>query len=157
MYVCVKASTNDTSYSNYSFYETHCNVAERIARISKEMGVERFVQLSALNASKDPVEKHLIPGALLGNVLICNGYCVNTGGSHWLRSKAAGEEAVRSHFPNAVIVRPASVFGEDDSFTLQFLGNCKSHVLYALETHSVHYSPQLSVRCVRVLRGRRGV
>mmetsp|Transcript_7640 Transcript_7640/g.11414 ORF Transcript_7640/g.11414 Transcript_7640/m.11414 type:complete len:208 (-) Transcript_7640:74-697(-) len=36
--------------------------------------------------------------------------------SLWSQSKAKGEEAVRKHFPEAIIVRPATVFGPEDRF-----------------------------------------
>jgi hypothetical protein len=42
-------------------YDVNVDGAARLARISREMGVERFIHVSALNASHKP-EAHMIPG-----------------------------------------------------------------------------------------------
>lgn len=60
-----------------------------MAEICKEMGVQNFVHLSALGAS-------------------------DTAESEILRSKAAGERAVLAAFPEATIVRPATLIGPED-------------------------------------------
>ncbi|MGZ9809515.1 complex I NDUFA9 subunit family protein [Pseudoroseicyclus sp. H15] len=65
--------------------------AARIARIAKEMGVAHLVHLSGLGAD-DGTE------------------------SGYLQTKADGEAAVREIFPGAMILRPAPMFGIDDTF-----------------------------------------
>jgi NADH dehydrogenase (ubiquinone) 1 alpha subcomplex subunit 9 len=71
----------------------HAKGAERIARIAAQAGVPRFVHLSHLNASHSSKSK-------------------------FYRAKAEGEELVKEAFPNATIVRPASMYGfEDKLFT----------------------------------------
>ncbi len=69
--------------------------AARVARIAAEEGVGRFLHLSAIGA--DP-----------------------RSASHYARTKAAGEEGVLSHRPQAVILRPSVVFGPEDQFFNRF-------------------------------------
>ena len=69
--------------------------AGRVARIAAELGVGRLVQLSAIGADADSA-------------------------SAYARSKAAGEDAVRRAFPEAVILRPSVVFGAEDQFFNRF-------------------------------------
>lgn len=76
---------------NFSFEETHVDVAARLARIAKEEGATRFIQVSALAASPESQ-------------------------SQWAQSKARGETAVLNEFPEATIVRPATLFGNEDRF-----------------------------------------
>lgn len=71
--------------------------AERIARIAAEHGIGRMVQMSAIGASSDSP-------------------------SEYARTKAAGEAAVLRHMPNAVILRPSIVFGQEDEFFNRFAG-----------------------------------
>lgn len=71
--------------------------AGRIARIAQEQGVAHLVHISAIGA----------------DLLSSSGYS---------RSKAEGEAAVLSHFPNAVILRPSVVFGPEDKFFNRFAG-----------------------------------
>ncbi|MCP4819060.1 MAG: sugar nucleotide-binding protein, partial [Shimia sp.] len=68
--------------------------AERIARIAAEQGVATMVQLSAI-ADTD-----------------CE--------SEYATSKALGEEGVLQHMPNAMILRPSVIFGQDDGFFNRF-------------------------------------
>ena len=67
----------------------------RLARIAREAGVERFIQMSAIGA--DPRST-----------------------SAYARTKAAGEAAVRDAFPTATILRPSVVFGPEDQFFNRF-------------------------------------
>jgi uncharacterized protein YbjT (DUF2867 family) len=74
-----------------SFAAVHVEGAARIARVAAEVGVQRFVQVSALGADAN-------------------------GDSIYARSKAEGELAVAAAFPNAVIMRPSVMFGTEDTF-----------------------------------------
>jgi len=69
--------------------------ARNAAQIAREMGVRRFVQVSAIGA--DAGSK-----------------------ADYAKTKAAGEAAVREAFPGAVILRPSIVFGPEDEFFNRF-------------------------------------
>jgi len=73
------------------FDRVHVRLPELIGRVARRSGVGRVVQVSALRAAVDA------PSA-------------------YLRSKAAGEEALRASLPRAVVVRPSVIFGSGDSF-----------------------------------------
>jgi NADH dehydrogenase (ubiquinone) 1 alpha subcomplex subunit 9 len=76
---------------NYDFNEVHVDIARNIARLTKEAGIKSFIHVSALAANHDSA-------------------------SEWSRSKARGEDAVREEFPDAIIVKPATIFGPEDRF-----------------------------------------
>ncbi|MBB4286094.1 complex I NDUFA9 subunit family protein [Roseospira goensis] len=78
-----------------TFQALHVDAPERIARLSKAAGVQRFVHMSALGA--DPQAD-----------------------AAYARAKAEGEAAVRRHIPEASILRPSVVFGSHDSFFNMF-------------------------------------
>ncbi len=69
--------------------------AERIARVAAAEGVETMVHISAIGADKDS-------------------------DSLYAQSKAQGEEGVLQHMPNAMILRPSVIFGQDDEFFNRF-------------------------------------
>ena len=85
---------------------------QRIAKVCKEMGVQRLVHMSHINAREEPEVAFL------------------KGGSRFLATKYQGELAVRSEFPEATIfrygnltsncnqpfTRCSDVYGEGDSF-----------------------------------------
>lgn len=74
-----------------TFNAVHVDAAGRIARISAGMDVAHLVHVSALGA--DP-----------------------KAASAYAASKGQGEAAVLQHRPDAVILRPAVLFGSDDTF-----------------------------------------
>lgn len=77
--------------NHFTYDDVHMKVAYRLAQVSKSMGVERFIQVSALGADANS-------------------------DSEFFRSKAAGEQAVRDFYPDATIIRPSVTFGPQDHF-----------------------------------------
>lgn len=96
--VVINLVGRDWETKNFDFNAVHVDGARRIARICREAGVEKLIHLSALNASEHPTP----------NIL--------KNGSKFLRSKWDGEQAVRDEFPNAVVLRPADIYGQEDRF-----------------------------------------
>ena len=69
--------------------------AERIGRLSKELGLKSLIHISAIGANE-------------------------TSNSIYSSTKAKGENAILANFPNAVILRPSIVFGQEDQFFNRF-------------------------------------
>lgn len=69
--------------------------AERIARLAAENGIPTMVHVSAIGADADAA-------------------------SEYAQSKARGEAAVLAHMPNAMILRPSVIFGQEDGFFNRF-------------------------------------
>lgn len=103
--VVINLVGRDWETPNFTFDEVHVEGARRLARICREAGVERFIHLSALNASANPEP-----------ILLSNG-------SQYLRSKYFGELAVREEFPEATIIRPSDVYGSEDRFLSLYASN----------------------------------
>lgn len=78
-----------------SFQAVQAEGPRVLAEAAAAHGVRRFVQISAIGADADSA-------------------------SEYARTKAAGEEAVRSAIPMAVILRPSIVFGPEDAFFNRF-------------------------------------
>lgn len=77
------------------FQAIHAMGAKNVAEAARAQGVARLVQMSALGADENSPAKYA-------------------------RTKAAGEAAAREVYPDAVIVRPSIVFGQDDHFFNRF-------------------------------------
>jgi NADH dehydrogenase (ubiquinone) 1 alpha subcomplex subunit 9 len=93
---------------NYGFDEAHVDIPTRIARISKELGVERVVHFSALGASADAPSRRL-------------------------RTKAAGEAAIKQELGDmATIFKPASVTGTEDRLFNNYARWAKSLPVFPL-------------------------
>lgn len=69
--------------------------AGRIARIAAEEGIDRMIHVSAIGADVDSP-------------------------SDYARTKGEGEAAVLAHMPQAVILRPSVIFGQEDGFFNRF-------------------------------------
>ncbi|EFA77105.1 NADH dehydrogenase 1 alpha subcomplex subunit 9 [Heterostelium album PN500] len=74
---------------NFSFEDVNIDAATKIAKLSKSLDIEKYVHVSALNASEESASK-------------------------WSRTKAVGEKAVKEILPNCTIVRPSIMFGDED-------------------------------------------
>ncbi len=74
-----------------SFRAVHIDGAETVARAAAVAGAARMIHVSALGADADSDSKY-------------------AGG------KGLGEAAVREHYPDASIIRPATIFGPEDKF-----------------------------------------
>ena len=90
-----------TETTSQTYRAIHVDGARRVALAAQRHGVTRLVHISALGSS-------------LTSPAISN------------RTKAEGEQAVRTIFPQATIVRPSLVFGEDDHFFSRFTGMIRS-------------------------------
>lgn len=105
---------------NFTFNDIHCDAARAIAKACKDTGVEKLIHFSSLMASPDPqrclpkiggIIKRFLPKAIPQSSA---SFLLN--GSEFLRSKYAGELAVREEFPEAIIFRPSDVIGHDDTY-----------------------------------------
>lgn len=80
-----------------TFKSVHVDAPAAIAIAAAGANVESVVHVSAIGAASNAL-------------------------SEYSRSKAAGEEAVRGAFPDAVIMRPSVIFGPEDGFFNLFAG-----------------------------------
>ncbi|MGY8962268.1 MAG: complex I NDUFA9 subunit family protein [Rhodospirillales bacterium] len=98
-----------------TFDAIHVQGAERIAKAAALAGATRLVQLSALGADTQS------PSA-------------------YARSKAYGEGSVKAAFPNAVMLRPSVIFGEDDGFFNMFAELARISPILPYFTHIVPHA-----------------
>lgn len=104
--VVISLINRDFDTRNFNMYESNAEGPARLARISKTMGVKKFIHVSAMNCERS-----------------YEGYCVK-GGSQYLKTKYQGELMVRDEFPEAIIIRPADMYGFADvscKFIQQYL------------------------------------
>ncbi|MGA7864839.1 MAG: complex I NDUFA9 subunit family protein [Stellaceae bacterium] len=96
-----------TETSAQTYRAIHLEGARRVALAAQNHGVMRVIHMSALGSSpRSPAMSD--------------------------RTKAEGEEAVRAAFPQATVVRPSLVFGEDDHFFSRFAAMIGSSPLVPL-------------------------
>jgi NADH dehydrogenase len=87
--------------TSQTYRAIHVEGARRVALAAQRHGVTRLIHISALGSS--PTSPAISD-----------------------RTKAEGEQAVREVFPQATIVRPSLVFGEDDHFFSRFTAMIRS-------------------------------
>jgi len=79
-----------------TFHSVHVEAAQRVAAQAQRAGVKRLVHVSGIGA--DPRSR-----------------------SVYIRERGVGELAVREAFADAVLIRPAVMFGPDDAFLTNIL------------------------------------
>ncbi|MGH6728622.1 MAG: complex I NDUFA9 subunit family protein, partial [Sphingomicrobium sp.] len=84
--------------------KVHVEGAGKAATAAKASGAKAFVHVSAIGSDPDSQ-------------------------SDYGRTKGLGEQAVRSAFPTATIIRPSTVFGPEDEFTNRFASMARFPVL----------------------------
>ena len=99
-----------------NFDAIHVEAAERVARIAAEEGVTQMVQVSAIGADSESE-------------------------SRYAQTKAAGEAAVLAHMPNAMIVRPSILFGQEDQFFNRFAGMTRMSPVVPLFGAETRFQP----------------
>ena len=90
-----------------TFHSVHVQAAQRVAVEAQRAGVERLVHLSGMGAA--PASASL-----------------------YIRKRGEGELAVRAAFVDALLVRPAVMFGPDDAFLTTVLALLRRLPIYPL-------------------------
>src|ERR1700730_16463705 len=96
-----------TETATQTYRAIHIEGARRVGLAAHRLGVTRLIHISALGAS--PTSPAVSD-----------------------RTKAEGEQAAREVFPQATIVRPSLVFGEDDHFFSRFAAIIRSSPILPL-------------------------
>lgn len=92
--VVVNLMGRDWETKNFSFYDVHVEGAKRVAEAVAKWQVPRFIHVSSHTPDINSPSK-------------------------FYATKALGESAVREIVPDATIVRPAPVFGENDNLLVR--------------------------------------
>ena len=74
-----------------TFHGLHVEAAARLSRLAHEAGVVRLAHISGIGADPDS-------------------------SSPYISARGHGEQVVQAAFPNAILIRPAVMFGPDDAF-----------------------------------------
>ena len=98
------------------FRRGHAELPGKIARAATAAGVPRLVHISSLGAAADAP-------------------------SEYLRTKAAGEAALRAACPEATIFQPSVIFGRGDSFLTLFAGLLKIAPIVPLACPDACFQP----------------
>ncbi|XP_013185874.1 NADH dehydrogenase [ubiquinone] 1 alpha subcomplex subunit 9, mitochondrial [Amyelois transitella] len=100
--VVINLIGRDYETKNFKYMDVHVEGPRRIARICREMGVERLIHVSYLNASANPKPLLLKKPSM------------------YKISKYLGECAVKEEFPTATVLRASDIYGSEDRFLRVF-------------------------------------
>ena len=106
-YGAVNAVSLYVEHGRETFHSVHVEAAERVAILARQVGVERLVHVSGI-------------GADAGSP------------SLYIRKRGEGELAVQAAFKDAILVRPAVMFGPDDAFLTTILELLRRLPIYPL-------------------------
>ena len=98
------------------FDSVHVEGAASIARVANSLGVSKLVHLSAIGASE-------------------------ASSSKYGQTKALGEKVVSTEFPNATILRPSVIFGNEDRFLNRFAAMARNSLVIPLVGASTRFQP----------------
>jgi NADH dehydrogenase len=98
------------------FYKVHTEGAGRIARLAASSTATSLIHISAIGADSKST-------------------------SEYARSKGLGEEAVRSAFARAVVLRPSIVFGPEDAFFNRFAGMTRASPVLPVVSARTKFQP----------------
>jgi uncharacterized protein YbjT (DUF2867 family) len=90
-----------------SFHSIHVTAASRVAALASRAGVRQLIHVSGIGANEHSR-------------------------SAYIRSRGAGETAVRAAFPSCIVVRPAVMFGPDNSFLTELAALLHQFALFPL-------------------------
>ena len=90
-----------------TFHSVHVESAQRVAAQAHRAGVERFVHVSGIGA--DPASQ-----------------------SQYIQKRGEGELAVQAAFADALLIRPAVMFGPDDAFLTTILKLLRQLPIYPM-------------------------
>jgi NADH dehydrogenase len=106
-YGVVNAISLYVERGNETFQSVHVAAAARIARHARDSGARRLVHISGIGAD-------------------------STAHSPYICSRGRGEAVVKAEFPDAIIVRPAAMFGPDDAFLTAILQHLRRLPAYPM-------------------------
>ena len=105
--------------SPQAFEAAHVDLCQRLAEDAVTAGVRRIVHVSALGVPEDPASAP----------------------SHYLRTKAEGEQALQVPGLEVTILRPSVIFGANDSFLNLFAGLQRVFPLMPLAGSGARFQP----------------
>jgi NADH dehydrogenase len=109
-YAAVNAVSLYVERGQETFHSVHVEAAERVAVQAHRVGVERLAHVSGLRA--DAASPSL-----------------------YIRKRGEGELAVKAAFTDAILIRPAVMFGPDDTFVTTMLALLRRLPIYPMFGH----------------------
>jgi uncharacterized protein YbjT (DUF2867 family) len=106
-YGVVNAVSLYVQHGQKTFQSVHVESAQRVAALAQRAGVERFAHVSGIGADA-------------------------TSQSPYVRKRGEGELAVRAAFADALLIRPAVMFGPDDAFLTTILKLLRQLPIYPM-------------------------
>ena len=111
---------NEKGHDGSGFRKVHVELVEKLIRACHESGVPHLLQMSALKANAE------------------------SGPSHYLRSKGAGERTLKNLAGDELrytIFQPSVIFGPDDSFINRFAGLLRICPILPLARPKARFAP----------------